>query len=299
MTVLEPTTSRRERDLLLAFAAFVVAVLLWQIDGLSLLTYPLRLFVTMIHEMGHGLAAILTGGSFLHFEVGRHGAGLAYTRGGSPFVIFQAGYLGTALFGAGLLLLTHVTRRPGPIAVALGGLIALLSVLFSGLDLANLAALEIVLIGGMLIAAAALILTRESGIGRASGAGLIALGALLLLYFAGTENSLRTLGVGVLSGLALILLGWRGRRDFVLVVLYFLAFLTGLQALTDAWTLLKIVSTPRGLMPMNDAQLMAGAYGGSAALWAVVWIAVDVVVFGGAIYLAFVRKRGRRLAVSG
>jgi len=282
----------RERDLALAFAAFAVAVLLWQIDSLSLLTSPLRLFVTMIHELGHGLAAILTGGSFLHFEVGRYGAGLAYTRGGSPFAILQAGYLGTALFGAGLLLLIHATRRPGPIAMALGGLIALLSVLYSGLRLSHLSPLEIVLTGGVLFAGIALILTRDSGIGRALGFGLAALGGLLLVNFAGTDSSLRTLGVGVISGLALSLLGWRGRRDVVVVVLYFLAFLTGLQAVTDAWALLKIVSTPRALMPMNDAQLMANAYGGSAALWALVWIALDVLIFGGAIYLAFVRKRG-------
>lgn len=291
MSAIDPARPR-ERDLALAFAAFAVAVLLWQIDSLSLLTSPLRLFVTMIHELGHGLAAILTGGSFLHFEVSRHGAGLAYTRGGSPFAILQAGYLGTALFGAGLLLLTHATRRPGPIAMALGGLIALLSVLYSGLRLSHLSPLEIVVTGGVLVAAIGLILTRDSGIGRALGFGLAALGGLLLVNFAGTDSSLRTLGVGVISGLALSLLGWRGRRDVVLVVLYFLAFLTGLQAVTDAWALLKIVSTPRALMPMNDAQLMANAYGGSAALWALVWIALDVLIFGGAIYLAFVRKRG-------
>lgn len=291
MSAIDPARPR-ERDLALAFAAFAVAVVLWQIDSLSLLTSPLRLFVTMIHELGHGLAAILTGGSFLHFEVSRHGAGLAYTRGGSPFAILQAGYLGTALFGAGLLLLTHATRRPGPIAMALGGLIALLSVLYSGLRLSHLSPLEIVVTGGVLVAAIGLILTRDSGIGRALGFGSAALGGLLLVNFAGTDSSLRTLGVGVISGLALSLLGWRGRRDVVLVVLYFLAFLTGLQAVTDAWALLKIVSTPRALMPMNDAQLMANAYGGSAALWALAWIALDVLIFGGAIYLAFVRKRG-------
>jgi len=37
---------------------------------------------------------------------------------------------------------------------------------------------------------------------------------------------------------------------------------------------------------------MANAYGGSAELWAVVWIALDVLIFGSAIYLAFIRKRG-------
>lgn len=294
MSSLADPTAHRQRDLLLAFAAFAVAVLLWQVAGLSLLTYPLRLFVTMIHELGHGLAAILTGGEFLRFEVAEHGAGLAYTRGGSLFAILQAGYLGTALFGAALLLLTHHTRRPGLIAIGLGALIGLLSVLFSGIRLSHLSALELLAAGAVLAAATTLIVTRDTGFERGLGWALAGGGVLLVLVFAGTDNSLRTLAVGLASALVLGLLGWQGRRDVVLVVLYFLAFLTGLQALTDAWTLFKIVSLPRALMPMNDAKLMAETFGGSAAVWALVWIALDLLIFGGAIYLVFVRPLRRQ-----
>ena len=68
-----------QRDLGLALAAFLIAFVLWQVQGLGVLLYPFRLFVTMIHELGHGTAAILTGGSFLRFEVSEQGAGLAYT----------------------------------------------------------------------------------------------------------------------------------------------------------------------------------------------------------------------------
>lgn len=74
-------TRASQRDVGLAILAFLIAFVLWQMQGLFFLTYPLRLFVTMIHELGHGLAAILTGGSFLHYEVTRRGAGLAYTSG--------------------------------------------------------------------------------------------------------------------------------------------------------------------------------------------------------------------------
>ncbi|MCD4686712.1 MAG: M50 family metallopeptidase, partial [Anaerolineae bacterium] len=93
------------RDLALAAVAFMIALVLWQVQGLFFLTYPLRLFVTMIHELGHGMSAVLTGGEFLRFEVMERGAGLAYTSGGSRFIVIQAGYLGTAIFGATLLLL--------------------------------------------------------------------------------------------------------------------------------------------------------------------------------------------------
>ena len=80
----------RRRDLALAMIGFVIALALLQMQGLSFLTYPFRLFVTMIHELGHGLAAVLTGGDFVRFEVTKYGAGLAYTTGGSRFAIIQA-----------------------------------------------------------------------------------------------------------------------------------------------------------------------------------------------------------------
>ena len=50
--------------------------------------------ITLVHELGHGLAAILTGGSFLYFEVFPNGGGLAHTSGGLRFVVIPAGYLG-------------------------------------------------------------------------------------------------------------------------------------------------------------------------------------------------------------
>ena len=95
--------------------------------------------------------------------------------------------------------------------------------------------------------------------------------------------------VGLASGLALVGIGLYGSRDLVVVVLTFLAFLTGLQAITDSWVLFKIVSLPDSLMPANDASSMAREFGGSAALWALVWIAVDVLIFGAAAYYTLIK----------
>lgn len=293
MTSVRAVPATQQRDALLAFVAFLIALFLWQIQGISVLTYPLRLFVTLIHELSHGLSALATGGSFLRFEVTQHGAGLAYTSGGSRFLIIQAGYLGTALFGAVLLVLANRVRRPGTVGVVLGLAIGTLTVLYSGLGLEAVSPLETILAGAVILVGFYLILSRDTNEGRYLGAAVILLGGLLLAAFAGWD-SLRTPVVGIASGLILVVIGLRASREVSLVTLNFLAFLAGLQAVTDAWVLLRIVSLPRSMMPLNDAAAMAAAYGGSATLWAIYWIVLDVIIFGGAIYLVFFRTRRPR-----
>jgi hypothetical protein len=279
---------RRQRDLALALAAFMVALICWQVEGLYWLMLPFRLFVTMIHELGHGLAAELTGGDFLRFEVTRGGAGLAYTRGGMPFVVIQAGYLGAALFGAGLLVLAHRVQQPGRVAVGLGIFLGILSLGYAGLRPADLSALQLALVGAVGLLAVYLILTRETDRGRLAGAGLAALAGMMFARFAG-DGSLLTLLVGLGSALALVALGLRARRDVVLLVLSFLAFLTGLQAISDAWVLLRIVTMPGTLLPLNDASAMAEQVGGPAAGWALLWMIADAAIMGAAVLYTFRR----------
>ena len=159
------TQKDRQRDLILALVAFLIAVVLWRLPGLFFLTHPFRLFVTMIHELGHGLAAVLTGGKFLRFEVNGRGAGLAYTAGGWRLAVIQAGYLGTAIFGAGLLILTHRIERPGRVAMGVGVFIGILTLAYSGISVSNLSALETIVAGGVLAFAIYLFATREMATG--------------------------------------------------------------------------------------------------------------------------------------
>ena len=286
------------RDLALAVTAFLIALALLQMQGLTVVTYPFRLFVTMIHELGHGLAAILTGGDFVRFEVTKYGAGLAYTTGGSRFAIIQAGYLGTALFGAGLLYVAHRVRQPGRIAMGLGVMLAALTLLYSGISVSRLGPVQLVAVSVVIIVALYLILTRESDQGRLAGLVAALVAGVMLVAFSSWDNTLTSV-VGVGSGLVLIALGLKGSRDVIAVTLTFLAFLTGLQAITDAWLLLRIVSLPEGMMPLNDATTMSQAFGGPATFWALYWVALDVIVFGGAVYLTYIRPARRAGQKSG
>lgn len=107
--------------------AGLVSLLLMTLPWLGWFNYPFRLLLTMVHELGHGLAALLTGGHFISFVVLPNGAGLAQTAGGWRLVVIPAGYLGVAVFGAGLIMLGR-SHRWGRMALGIiGGLMMLLS----------------------------------------------------------------------------------------------------------------------------------------------------------------------------
>lgn len=118
----------RRLTLGLAFSAFVAVYILWQMD--SAILFPFRLLVTYVHEMAHGLAAILSGGRFVSFHVLGNGAGVAFTDGGSELLILPAGYLGSALFGAVLLYLAHRVRRVQWATFGLGAFFIVTALLF-------------------------------------------------------------------------------------------------------------------------------------------------------------------------
>ena len=89
------------RRLVLPLGLAAVLLLLWD----SFVVYPFRLFVVFLHEISHGLAAIATGGSIVSIGLSFDEGGVCLTRGGWPFLILNAGYLGSLLWGALFLLL--------------------------------------------------------------------------------------------------------------------------------------------------------------------------------------------------
>jgi hypothetical protein len=98
----------------IAVLAGIAALCLNSSTGRKVL-YPINLFATWAHEMAHGMAAILMGGSFIRMVVNRNGSGVASYRlpGGGKMrgrrsIIFSAGYLGTAFLGAFLLAVRHL-----------------------------------------------------------------------------------------------------------------------------------------------------------------------------------------------
>jgi hypothetical protein len=104
------------RRLVLPLALAAAALLLWN----TFVVYPFRLFVVFLHEISHGLAAVATGGSIVSIGLSFDEGGVCRTRGGWPFLILNAGYLGSLLWGALFLLLGGRRTRARPVVGLVG-----------------------------------------------------------------------------------------------------------------------------------------------------------------------------------
>lgn len=64
-----------------------------------LVLYPVTLLVTFLHEFGHALGALLTGGTVEGMQINVDGSGYTLSRGGNHAVVLMGGYLGSAVLG--------------------------------------------------------------------------------------------------------------------------------------------------------------------------------------------------------
>ena len=105
-------TARQESTTLAI--ALLASLLVWNLPLGGYVMYPFKLLATWMHELSHGLAMTACGAGFDHILVYRDTSGLAYARssvgGFGSAVIAGAGYMGTPVWGAVLLVLTHDAR---------------------------------------------------------------------------------------------------------------------------------------------------------------------------------------------
>lgn len=110
------------------FAVYFAALwFLWD----SPAVYPLKVFVVLLHEGSHAMAALATGGWVEKIVLDPNQGGACYCPGGSPFITLTAGYLGSLVWG-GLILLAARSRRvrPGMLTGMLGVLTLVVTLLY-------------------------------------------------------------------------------------------------------------------------------------------------------------------------
>jgi hypothetical protein len=98
-----------EGELIRVFwAAVILSLVLPRLPYGRTLLYPFALLGTWAHELGHGLTALVAGGSFKRLEVHRNLDGLAYSSGVGPFgraVVAAGGLLAPAVAGGLVIVL--------------------------------------------------------------------------------------------------------------------------------------------------------------------------------------------------
>ena len=122
------TNAKRKLGFVAAFAVYFSAVwLLWDTPAI----YPLKIFVVMLHEISHGLVSVATGGGIDRIVLDPYQGGACYCGGGNAFLTLSAGYLGSLLWGVGLLSAAQAPRVSNRLLVAVvGGGIFILTALF-------------------------------------------------------------------------------------------------------------------------------------------------------------------------
>ena len=108
------------------------ALLYWVIARLlpfgGTILYPLTLFTTWVHEMGHGVTALLAGGHFHELLIFADASGLATTSSGDGWAraaVSAGGLLAPPMLGAAILAFAHTPRRARLALAALAGALVL------------------------------------------------------------------------------------------------------------------------------------------------------------------------------
>lgn len=119
---------RQRRQLLIG--ALAGALVLWFLPMARLLVLPFIYLNTHLHELAHGVMAILTGGRVLYIVVEATGGGYAVTQGGTPFLIASAGYTGSAMLGGAMILMARTDQGAKIALWSLAGLLTFGMVLY-------------------------------------------------------------------------------------------------------------------------------------------------------------------------
>lgn len=225
----------------LLLGATVATVLLWFIPYAEFLVYPIRLFVTFIHESSHALVAVLTGGSVQSLTIAADGSGVVYSAPSSLFgALFtsSAGYLGTMVFGILMLWLMRRSVSPNKILFVAGAFVGVITIVFGiAAPLFNFLSLQV----------------GFGSVGFTVIAGLLMTGGLMALSM------------------------YSSRRIADLAVA-FLAVQCLLNAVSDLKTVLLANTPIIGGSIQNDAANMAAATGIPGFVWVIVWIGISLVL---------------------
>ena len=122
------TTTKRRLGFLAGFALYFGALwFMWE----SVVIYPLKIFVVLLHEWSHAAMLMATGGTVERIVLDPNQGGATLGRGGIPFLTLSAGYLGSLAWGALMIEAARARRvRAGLANAVVGGSVLALTLLY-------------------------------------------------------------------------------------------------------------------------------------------------------------------------
>mgnify|MGYP001359793900 CR=1 FL=1 len=225
---------------LLLIATFAT-IAIWFIPYAEYLVYPIRLFVTFVHESGHAIMAFVTGGAVQSLTISADGSGVVYSAPSGmlgALLTSSAGYLSTTFFGVLMLYLIRRNVSPDKILLLAGAFVGVITIFFGIVSpLFNFLSLNVPF-----------------------------------------SSVAFTVVVGLLLSAGMIAMALYSSSKVANFAVAFLAVQCLLNALSDLKTILFINAPLVGDNIANDAGNMAAATGIPAFLWVVAWIAIALLM---------------------
>ncbi len=91
---------------------------------------PIKVLIVFFHESAHALATVLTGGEVISMHIVANQGGQVESLGGTAWIIVTAGYLGSLLIGAFILLCASHSRADRVLMGALAALMIAITLLY-------------------------------------------------------------------------------------------------------------------------------------------------------------------------
>ncbi|HET9325950.1 MAG TPA: M50 family metallopeptidase [Candidatus Eisenbacteria bacterium] len=102
------------------------------IISINWLFIPFRVINTLIHELSHIIAIRMTGGRFQRLKIFARGGGATPYQGRPNWFTVSAGYVGAALFGGVLILLTTASIPARAVLMGLAMFLGLICLMYVG-----------------------------------------------------------------------------------------------------------------------------------------------------------------------
>ncbi len=283
-----PSPQNRWNSTTVLTVATVIVVACMFIPFGYLIVYPFRLFNTFVHEVGHAVAAVITGGYVESMVVNLDTSGYVIRRGGWTPLVASAGYMGSILAGAALLVAGRKREWTRPALMVLGVSTLLATAIFSGSGQSLMA------FAGFGLGIALLALGRVQAKRKKANAHTDALGAGLIiatLGYAWFTDGLLTWAIGLLIGGGVLVIAFYASSLIQHLTVLFLGVQLSIDGLDSIQVLFRLTTSGHG---HNDAVNMSEAVGLPPAFWAFTWGLMGVMVLVGAFWMFWRQEHPRK-----
>jgi len=114
------------KQLLYLIGILALIVILWN----HAILYPLKILVVFFHESSHAIATIVSGGSVKEMVVVFQQGGHVISQGGNQFLILNAGYLGSLVWGFLIYVVATFSNADKLTMMSLGIVVAIITLFF-------------------------------------------------------------------------------------------------------------------------------------------------------------------------